>query len=62
MSNKLKEIKLHVLIVFLLMSKQSKVPVYKVNKHMVCMLKQSKETNMCNNCNTLLTFIFQEFD
>ena len=35
--------KIHVLIVFLLMSKESKVPVYKVNKHMVWMLKESKK-------------------
>ena len=51
--------KIHVLIVFLLMLKESKVPVYKVNKHRVCMSKESKETNICINCNTLLTCIFR---
>ena len=48
--------KIHVLIVFLLMSKELKVPVYKVNKHTVCMSKESKETNVCINCNTLLVY------
>ena len=59
---RVKRNKIHVLIVFLLMLKESKVPVYKVNKHTVCMSIELKETNMCINCNTLLTCIFQEFD
>ena len=41
--------KIHVPIVFLLMSKELKVPVYKLNKHAVWMSKELKETNMSIN-------------
>ena len=54
--------KIHVLIVFLLKSKESKVPVYKVNKQVGTHVESRKKQNTCINYNTLLTCIFQEFD
>ena len=55
--------KIHVLIVFLLMSKELKVHVYKVNKQDGTHVERvERNKNMCINCNTLLTCIFQEFD
>ena len=56
---RVKRNKIHVLIVFLLKSKESKVPIYKVNKQVG---KSQKKQNTCINYNTLLTCIFQEFD
>ena len=53
--------KIHVLVVFLLKLKESKVPVYKVKNKLVLMSKESKQ-NTCINYNILLTCIFQEFD
>ena len=58
---RVKRNKIHVLIVFLLKLKESKVPVYKVNKQVGTHVKESKQ-NTCINYNILLTCIFQEFD
>ena len=50
--------KIHVLIVFLLMSKESKLPVYKVNKQDGTHVKRNKRNKICVLIATLYLLVY----